>query len=49
MTTWSSAELARIGQAEELQVAPTRPDGAERPYVIAPLPSRSKATKATPK
>jgi len=33
MTSWSSQELARIGEAEELQVAPTRPDGAERPYV----------------
>ena len=33
MTTWSSQELARIGEAEELQVAPTRPDGAESPYV----------------
>ena len=29
MTTWSSQELARIGEAEELQVAPTRPDGGE--------------------
>ena len=33
MTTWSSEELGRIGQAEELQIASARPDGTMRPYV----------------
>jgi hypothetical protein len=33
MTSWSQADLDRIGQAEELQVASIRPDGTLRPYV----------------
>jgi hypothetical protein len=33
MTTWTEDELARIGQAEELQLASTRPDGSLRPFV----------------
>jgi hypothetical protein len=33
VTPWSSEELSRIGQAEELQVASARPDGTMRPYV----------------
>lgn len=33
MTTWSSAELDRVGTAEELQLASRRPDGTLRPYV----------------
>lgn len=34
MTTWSSKELTRIGEAEELQIAPTRPNGTEPRYVV---------------
>ncbi|MFE6621086.1 DUF2255 family protein [Streptomyces sp. NPDC057740] len=34
MTTWSNDELTRIGQAEELQMAPSRADGTPR----APVP-----------
>ncbi len=30
---WTAQELDRIGQAEELQVSPARPDGTLRPYV----------------
>lgn len=30
MTTWTSDELNRIGNAEELEIAPLRPDGAPR-------------------
>jgi hypothetical protein len=30
MTTWTSNELARIGAADELQVAPLRRDGTRR-------------------
>lgn len=33
MTGWTSDELSRIGQAEELQIASARPDGTVRPYV----------------
>ncbi|WP_207219138.1 DUF2255 family protein [Pengzhenrongella frigida] len=33
MTTWTSNELTKIGRAEELQIASTRPDGTLRPYV----------------
>jgi hypothetical protein len=33
MPAWTSDELARIGRAEELQLASTRPDGTLRPYV----------------
>jgi hypothetical protein len=33
VTTWSSQVLTRMGEAEELQIATTRPDGAVRPYV----------------
>jgi hypothetical protein len=33
MTTWTSDELARIGDADELQIASHRPDGTLRPYV----------------
>ena len=33
MTTWTNEELSRIGAAEELQLASTRPDGTLRPYV----------------
>jgi len=33
MTTWTDEELSRIGAAEELQLASTRPDGTLRPYV----------------
>jgi len=31
--TWTHDELSRIGDAEELQLASTRPDGTLRPYV----------------
>lgn len=34
MTTWTSGELDRIGDADELQIAPQRPDGTLR----RPLP-----------
>ena len=34
MTSWTSEELSRIGQAEELQIASRRPDGTLRRYVI---------------
>lgn len=33
MTAWTDDELGRIGQARELQLASTRPDGTLRPYV----------------
>jgi len=33
MTTWTPDELARIGGAEELQIATLRTDGSLRPYV----------------
>jgi hypothetical protein len=33
MTTWTDEELSRIGEAEELNLASTRPDGTLRPYV----------------
>jgi hypothetical protein len=32
-TTWTSDELTRIGQSDELQIASTRGDGSLRPYV----------------
>lgn len=32
-TTWTTDELARVGDAEELRVASTRKDGTLRPYV----------------
>ena len=32
-TSWTSDELARIGDAEELELASRRPDGTLRPYV----------------
>src|SRR4051812_16218998 len=33
MSTWTNDELNKIGKAEELQLASTRPDGTLRPYV----------------
>jgi hypothetical protein len=33
MSAWTADELARIGQATELQVATTRPDGSISPFV----------------
>jgi hypothetical protein len=33
VTGWTSNELSRIGQAEELQITSARPDGTLRPYV----------------
>ena len=33
MTAWTDVELRRIGEAQELQLASERPDGALRPYV----------------
>jgi len=33
MTTWTSEELTRIGNAEELRVSSLRADGTLRPYV----------------
>jgi len=33
MTTWSSADLTRIGSAEELQISSRRADGSLRPFV----------------
>lgn len=33
MTAWTSDELSKIGEAEELQLASIRPDGTLRPYV----------------
>ena len=33
MTTWTSEELARIGTAEELEIASTRNDGTLRKFV----------------
>ncbi|MEV6547025.1 DUF2255 family protein [Streptomyces sp. NPDC051665] len=33
MTTWTSNELHVIGTADELEIAPLRPDGAPRPAV----------------
>jgi hypothetical protein len=33
MTTWTSEELAKIGNAEELAIAARRPDGTLRPFV----------------
>ena len=34
MTTWTSDELSRIGDAEEIEIAALRPDGALRKPVI---------------
>jgi hypothetical protein len=34
MTTWTSDELARIGDAEEIEIAALRPDGRLRKPVI---------------
>ena len=31
MTAWTEQELARIGEARELQLSSTRPDGSLRP------------------
>jgi hypothetical protein len=33
VTTWTTEELNRIGKADELQIASTRPDGTLRPFV----------------
>ncbi len=33
MSAWTADELARIGRANELQVASRRPDGSLRPFV----------------
>jgi len=33
MTSWTSEELAKIGNAEELDIASRRPDGTLRPFV----------------
>jgi hypothetical protein len=33
MTTWTSEELTRIGDAEEIAIASRRPDGTLRPFV----------------
>ena len=33
MTSWTSEELAKIGNAEELAIASRRPDGTLRPFV----------------
>lgn len=33
MTSWSSDELDRVGEAEELELASRRPDGSTRRYV----------------
>ncbi|SDO33627.1 hypothetical protein SAMN04515671_0603 [Nakamurella panacisegetis] len=33
MTTWTTEDLTRIGDAEELQIASHRPDGTLRAYV----------------
>ena len=33
MATWNPDELSRIGDATELRLASTRPDGTLRPYV----------------
>jgi hypothetical protein len=33
MTMWTDEELQRVGDAQELQLASTRPDGSLRPYV----------------
>src|SRR6266702_4986240 len=32
MSNWTLDELDRIGTADELQIAPVRPDGSLRPY-----------------
>ena len=33
MTSWTKEELAKIGNAEELDIASRRPDGTLRPFV----------------
>ncbi len=33
MAGWTADELARIGQAQELEIASRRPDGSLRPFV----------------
>ena len=33
MTSWTSEELAKIGNAEELDIASRRPEGTFRPFV----------------
>ena len=34
MTLWTSDELAKIGAAEEVQVAPLRRDGSQKPVTV---------------
>jgi hypothetical protein len=34
MTVWTSDELAKIGAAEEVQVAPLRRDGTQKPVTV---------------
>jgi hypothetical protein len=33
VSAWTTAELSRIGRAEELQIASRRPDGSLRPFI----------------
>lgn len=33
MSDWSPEELSKVASAEELEIAPLRPDGSQRPYV----------------
>ncbi len=33
MSAWTEEELTKVGQAEELRIASTRPDGSLRPFV----------------
>lgn len=34
MTAWNPTDLERIGDADELRISSTRPDGTDRPFVI---------------
>lgn len=34
MTAWTAEDLSTIGDAEEIKLASSRPDGSLRPYVI---------------
>ena len=46
MMTWTSDELTRIGEAEELQIAAVRPDGALRnPVTIWVDPPRRRTLR----
>lgn len=34
ISAWATADLDRVGRADELRISSTRPDGTDRPFVI---------------